>query len=305
MTRRMCLRFGILVLLGTLSLTCPGHAQSGGCVDSAALPRVPTPETRIRIIGVEFQGESPLSDTLRTQLTKEIQQQERWVTPEESDSTWVNDAVCPIRSALLNQGHFKASVEGTPYLVRALANENIYVLRVEIQSGKKYRLGKIRFTSASDTPLVFTEAVLRQQVPLQEDQLFDTSKIRDGLEAIGKLYGSKGYIDATPEPDTTIDDESSLIDILIRVDEQQHYSIGRIEFLGLNTKTGYEVKPPQKSGEVLNFTLWQSFFEDNKSHLPADASLQKNLEVRRNVKNATVDITFDFRPCQQAQPQGY
>ena len=297
----MCLRFGILVLLGTLCLTCPGHAQSGGCVDSAPLRRAPTPETRIKIVDVEFQGESPLSDALRAQLAKEIQQQERWVTPEESNSIWVNDAVYPIRSALLNQGYFKASVEGTPNLVRASANENLYVLRVEVQSGKTYRLGKIRFASASDTPLVFTEAVLRQQVFLLEDQLFDTSKIRDGLEAIGKLYGTRGYIDATPEPDTTIDDETSRIDILIRVDEQQRYTIGRIEFFGVNTKTENGVKPPQESGEVPNFTLWRKFFEDSKSHLPADASLQKNLEVQRNVNNATVDITVDFRPCPQTQ----
>lgn len=209
MTCRISLRFGVLVLLGTVCSSRLAFALSQGCVDRAPPSRVPVQETKISIVGVEFQDENPLSDELRVQLVKDIQQQERWVTPEGPDSSWVDDALFPIKDELRKQGYFQPYVVGTPYLVRALASERRYILRVVIESGPKYRLGKIKFASVSNTPLAFTEALLRQQIALQEGEPFNVPKIRDGIEAIGKLYNSKGYIDATPEPDSTIDEEGS------------------------------------------------------------------------------------------------
>src|SRR5437867_6329419 len=49
----------------------------------AALPSpVPVQKTKITIIGVEFEGETPLSDALRAQLVEDIEHSELWVTPE-------------------------------------------------------------------------------------------------------------------------------------------------------------------------------------------------------------------------------
>ena len=302
MTRRICSRLGILALVATLFSPPLLRAQSQGCADSASPSSVPVQKTKIDIVGVEFQGENPLSGELRAQLAKDIQNQERWVGPEEPDLSWVAEALSPVRDALQEQGYFRTNVEGTPYLVLAQAKERRYVLTVQIESGPRFKLGTIRFASASDTPLVFIEALLRQQIPLQESEPFDVSKIRGGLEAIGRLYGSKGYIDATPEPDTTIDEESSRIDVLIRVDQERRYTIANIAFLGLDTGAQNKLKVPQENGEPLNFALWKDFFEEDKSHLPPHASPDKNMRVRRDVSNATVDITIDFRPCPKTQP---
>ncbi len=302
MIGRICIRFGILALIETLCFSRLGHAQSQGCVDSTSPSRAAVQETEISIVGVEFRGENPLSDALRAKLAKNIKQNHRWVTPEESDSSWIDGAIYPVREALNNQGYFKASVEGTPYLVRALPAERLYALSVVVESGPKFKLGKVRFAAASETPLVFPEALLRQQISIQEGEVFDISKIRDGLEAIGRLYGSKGYIDATPEPDTTIDESGLRIDLLIKVDEQKPYRISMIEVLGLGPAAQKYLRVPQETGEVFNSILWQGFFKDNGPHLPADASPDKNLRMRKNVGNATMDITFDFRPCPKTEP---
>jgi len=278
-----------------------GHAQSQGCADSTPPSLAPVQETKISIVDVEFQGENPLSDALRAKLATNIKQDHLWVTPEKSDSSWIDWANYPIRKALNNQGYFKASVEGTPYLVRALPAERLYVLSVVVESGPKFKLGKMRFASASETPLVFPEALLRQQIPMQEGEVFNISKIRDGLDAIGRLYGSKGYIDATPEPDTTIDEEGSRIDLLIKLDQQQPYRIAKTTFLGLGANAQDEPKLPQKIGDLFNSALWQDFFKDNKPHMPSDASPEKNMQMQKNVRDGTLEITFDFRPCPSTQ----
>jgi len=298
----MCLRFGILLLLGTLCSFCQGYAQSKGCVDAALPSPVPVQKTKITIIGVEFEGETPLSDALRAQLVEDIEHSELWVTSEEPDSSWVSQALNPLREAILSQGYFRTSVEGTPYLVRAEAKERLYVLRVTIDRGPQYRLGSLRFASTSESPLVITDASLRQQIHLHKGDLFDLSKIRDGLEAIYKLYGSKGYIDATPEPVTTIDESGSRIDLLIKVDEERPYRIVKVALLGLNTMSQHEPNLPQKVGDLFDSALWENFFRNNKPLLPPDASPENNMQIRKDPRDGTLVIILDFRPCPKIAP---
>lgn len=299
MVCRMGMRFGILVLVGTLCSSCPMYAQSQGCVDSAPSPRVPVQETKITIISVEFDAGSPLSEAFRVQAAKGIQQQEFRVTPEQGDSDWVNQAMQPIKDALRDQGYFKASVEATPYLVRALPSEKHYVLAVKIETGPKYYLGKLRFANADpDGPsLGFADDLLRRQMPLKEGELFDVSKIREGLDAIGRLYRARGYIDITPVPETTVDEERSRIDLLIKLDQQQQYTIAKIAFLGLDSVTQNQLKVPQEIGDTFDPALWKKFFEENKPKLPPDAAWDKNKRVFRNNANGTIEIALDFRPC--------
>src|SRR5439155_12811812 len=297
MSCRMYFRLGILAILAISCSSPLLFAQSQPCVNTDSSSNVPTQKTKITIVGVEFQSENPLSDAQREEHAKLIQQQDLWTTTEESDSSRVNQALNSMRDALRERGYFRTNVEGTPYLVLAQPSERRYMLAVTIESGPQYRLGHVRFASASNSSLVFPEALLRQQVQPQEGDLFDVSKIRDGLEAIGRLYGSKGYIDATPEPDTTIDESGSRIDLLIKVDESKPYRISKIEVLGLGPAAQKYLHVPQETGHVFNTILWQGFFKDNGPHLPADASPDKNLRIQRNVGNSTLDITLDFRPC--------
>jgi outer membrane protein assembly factor BamA len=250
-------------------------------------------------MSVEFDAESPLSEALRVQAAKRIQQQEFWITRDEDDSDWVNQAIQPIRGALRDQGYFKASVEAIPYLVRALPTEKHYVLVVKTETGPKYYLGKLRFANADpDGPsLVFADDLLRQQIPLKQGEPFDVSKIREGLDAIVRLYGSRGYFDAIPEPQTTIDEEKLRIELLIKLDQQQQLTIAKIGFQGLDPKVQNELKMPQEIGNVYDPVLWKNFFEENKLKLPPDAAWDKNKRVSRNAADGTIEITLDFRPC--------
>ena len=297
MAFRMCFRLGIVVLFGAMCSSGLACSQSQSCIDTAPASRAPVQETKITIVSVEFQGENPLSDAQREELIKYVRQQDLRTTPGEPDSSWVAEALIPVRDALHERGYFKADVEGIPYLALAHASERRYVLAITVEAGPQYRLGHVRFASATDSTLVFSEAILRQQLRLQEGDMFDVTKIRQGLESISRLYGSKGYIDATPEPDTTIDEKSLRIDLLIKVDEQKPYRVAKIELLGLGKKAQIELSAPQQVGDFFNPALWHTFFKDNKTRLPPDSSPNRYMPVSRDTANGTVDITLDFRPC--------
>jgi hypothetical protein len=54
--------------------------------------------------------------------------------------------------------------------------------------------------------------------PWRALRLSGQTKILYGMESIGRLYGNKGWIDVTAEPDTTVE-ENGMIDVLVKVDE--------------------------------------------------------------------------------------
>jgi hypothetical protein len=74
-----------------------------------------------------------------------------------------------------------------------------------------------------------------------------------------------------------------------------------IEFLGLGTAAQKSLTAAQEIREPFNRALWENFFEANRTHLPADVSLDENMRVVRNVSTVTVDVTLDFRPCLKTQ----
>ena len=51
-----------------------------------------------------------------------------------------------------------------------------------------------------------------------------------------------------------------------------------------------------KPGDLFNDDVVREFFEEKKSLLPADASLD-DLKIQKNVKEGTASLRFDFFTC--------
>jgi hypothetical protein len=150
-------------------------------------------------------------------------------------------------------------------------------------------------TDPADAP-IFSVEELRKLLPLQEGDILSVQKVREGLAAMKKLYGSQGYIDFTATPFTDVDDEHQLVSLRIELDEQKQYRIGKIEVLGLDDNSKNALIWKIKLGDVFNTDLFEAFFKDNQSVLPLGASDQ-NSEVRRNTKDGIAYMKFVFHPC--------
>jgi len=296
MTRRVDARFGVLALLAALGSSCLASAQSQVRVDCH--PRAPSTTEGIKIIvtDVEFRGENPLPDSVRAQLVSDIQQLNLNVALAEADAGWLGEVERPIREAIRKLGYFRVLLTTTPYLVLAESRERHYVVSVEIESGPQYRLGELRVSGTR----VFPADQLRDQFLLQHGELFDVPKIRQGLESIAKLYGSKGYIDATPEPDTTIDEKNGTIDVVIKVDEEKQYRVRMVETHGLALEAERLLKSRLEPGQVFDSVAFWKFFDEHKAALPQDVMLDDAIQVRRDISSATVDLTVDLRHCPES-----
>jgi len=292
-TCRVDARFGLLAFLAALGFSHLANAQSQIRVDCH--PHAPSTIERIKIIvtDVEFRGENPLPDSIRQQLVSDIQQLYLSVTLAEADAGWLGEVERPIREAIRKLGYFRGFLTTTPYLVLAESYERHYVVSVKIESGPQYRLGELQVSGAT----VFPADQLRDQFLLHHGEVFDVPKIRQGLESIAKLYGNKGYIDATPEPDTTIDEKNGIIDLVIKVDEEKQYRVRMVETYGLDPETELLLKSRLGPGQVFDSVTFWKFFDEHKAALPQDVLLNDAIQVRRDVGSASVDLTVDFRRC--------
>jgi len=136
-------------------------------------------------------------------------------------------------------------------------------------------------------------------IPIDRGELFSVAGIRVGFENIERAYRQQGYVDATPEPETEVDDDRRTIDLVIKIGQQVQYRLGSIEFWGVNAATREKLMESlPKSGEVFDATKLDEFFRVNRTILPPEAS-GDDVRVERDNKLKRVRILNDLRVCPQ------
>jgi hypothetical protein len=298
--RRKHPSFGVLALFLSQACVTSLFAQSNSCPPNPARQNQPR-EIGVIVDQVELHG-NPLSDSDTAALVKEIEQTP-FSASSPTDDDWAIEIVeVPIRGALQDNGYFRVVLQGAPYLIRAVGRELHYGLRVEVESGPQYRLDTVRILNKEqEKPLAFSETVLRQQLDLNAGDLFSVSKVRQAMENMTRLYGSKGFIDMVPEPETDIQEKDSRIDLIFRIDEGKSYRIGEIAVVGVGASARKQVQLPQCTGDYFSHDLWWNFFKDHQADFPSGATFESSLKCDRNVRDSTLEVTVDFSACPQPQ----
>lgn len=99
-----------------------------------------------------------------------------------------------------------------------------------------------------------------------------------------------------PWPEINIDVKNLLIDVLFKVDEGKQYHVRDVEIHGIDPQAERALKSQFGYGRVFDVAPFRNFFEEHKSGLPTDVSLDDAIQVRRDLANASVDIVLDFAP---------
>src|SRR3954464_5801847 len=221
------------------------------------------------------------------------------------DSSKLQEDTERVRDMYQSKGYFKALV-GDPQTNLHDAPSGFFLnpvkkhngkaidITIPVEEGDRYRLGSITFTNAKVT----RPEALRTVFPMKDGDIFSTTQVRKGLDNLRKAYGELGYINFTPVPDTKIDEEKKVVNLVIDLDEGKQYSVRRIEFTG-NTTTRDKVIRRElalEEGNVYNSRMWElslqrlnqlQYFETLK---PDDSS-----DIKRNDKDATVDINLKVK----------
>ena len=289
MCSRAALPFALLAVFSILVLSSSVHTQSPDnpepCLQSAG----DGPHRKVIIQGITFDGPIHLPDSVVAQIVADANDND-WNA---DDLAWPNEfAQVGLREAWQNQGYFHVKVTAEAKSLGQGSSEERFQVLAHVDEGLQYHLGDISF-AGSTRPFSLTE--LRNLIPLRDGDLFDVAKIREAIASLTKLYASHGFLDFTATPETQVDDRLQRISLVMSLDEQKQFRIGRIEVSGLDASTEAVLRATFRSGDVFNRELVDRFYQENKTVLPANVSPQ-DLQVMRNSRSGTADLRFTFLP---------
>jgi Surface antigen variable number repeat len=265
--------------------------------NAASTPGATALGRTVVIDDVKFDGPTRLPDPARERLIAEIKRRSY-----DAGSRWLDEIQDgSIRDAWQDEGFFKVLPTARAQTVSSDGTVQHVSLAVHIDEGLQYKLGDVRFRSSDPTAsLVFSNEELRKVIPVRDGDIFNVQKIREGLNALRRLYGSHGYIDFVVSATTDIDGEHQRILLTLEIDQGKQYRIGKVEVFGPNPQMENLLKSTLKPGEIYKDQVLQSFLKEHKSSLPPDISFE-DMEFRRNVTSGTVDLRFNFQTCPQPQ----
>ena len=251
-------------------------------------------EPTIAFDKIAFQGKRPPSREVRKLLLSHIRDHTFWLYPGWTDEL----AETGLRGVLEERGFFRAEVTAKATILSRNSAHDHVALTVQVDPGQRYRLGTVQFRSVDpDVPLVFPRKELRKQLPIRGGEIFDTSKLRDGLVALARLYSSSGWIDLVPNPNFDINDAAKRIDLVIALDQQVQYRVGEISFLGDNLIAERIVKSILKPGRPFNPSVLSQFHDEGRVPRLPGTPYEFDLSMTKNAARGVVDLQFDFRTC--------
>jgi outer membrane protein insertion porin family len=211
-----------------------------------------------------------------------------------------------VRDALQHSGYFKAIVDDPKTNLRTIQGgfhipliqkrpAKVMDITIPLTEGDKFHLKGITFTNNKALP---NSAKLRTLFPIKDGDVFDTHLIQKGLENLRKAYGTYGFINFTPVPNTEVDDEKKLISLNIDAEEGKSFSVRRIEFVG-NTTTRDRVIRREllvQEGQVFNAQLWDvSVLRLNQLNYFEALKPEEDTERKIDEQAGTVDLTVKVR----------
>jgi outer membrane protein assembly factor BamA len=211
------------------------------------------------------------------------------------DPQWINEfADDALRELWLDRGFFNAHVTAESHSLSRNSTMEKFLVAAHVEEGLQYRLQGIRFGGdKTDVP----ETELRAAFPISDGELFDVSRIRKGIEALTNLFGSLGYIDFSAVPDTRMNDDSRQISVVLQLDLQKQFRVGKVEILTVNPKLEARLRELLRTGEVFHSGALDAFCKENRSALPKGFS-SRDVHTRRNARTGILDLSFDLRVCQ-------
>src|SRR5262245_42357062 len=169
---------------------------------------------------------------------------------------------------------------------------------LRIEENAQYRVGAVNVTGNKE----FSSDTIRFALGLIPGAVYNEERLRKGLDILKKMYGERGYINFTPIPQQSFNEQTKVVNLNINIEEDHKFYINRISFSG-NTTTRDKVIRRElmiNEGEAFNSTLWDrsllklnqlGYFEEVRQQdtemkvNPTDNSVDINLKVREKDKN--------------------
>lgn len=253
------------------------------------------PPRRLEIRSLVLNSHRPLPKATADRIADEVKSKMNGDDDRE-DPGWPDELAERVRDGWQHHGYYKIEVgEPVVQVLRETARTKIVEVSLTVSPGKLYRTGDLQFSHSA----IAGSEQMRSLFPIHQGDIFDTYKLREGINALRKLYGEQGFINFAAVPSLNIDDSQNLVSVTFNLEEDKPFRVGSIKLLGLEPALAQKLIAGSglHPGSIFNPRLLEQFFATNKPVLPLDANLDNDVEYKTNQQEGTVDVIMDFRTC--------
>ena len=240
----------------------------------------------IRIRNIDFTGAGPAELPLLQAAAKKMSGQEFLRS---SLRVQADKDLLPV---YLERGYLKAAfADAQPKIGQDSPQETLVDVTFNVDTGRQYNVSELQLRGYKAFPPEKLRVLIRQ--PL--GQPANANQLKSDLEAIKKLYGTRGYmvtsVLATPE----IDDAQSTVKYQVSIDEGSVFTMGDLDIRGLDKRGTNRLFTEWKllTGDPYDSSYPQRFVQQSAQDLGGwKISISESL----NDKEKTVDVTLRFEP---------
>jgi outer membrane protein assembly factor BamA len=270
-------------------------------VASAQTNLSPEPGSETTAIGeVTFENVAALSEAEQQQIVQKLHQEDPDRVARQTPDALANFVENAVLAVYQDKGYWRAQVSARIRWVRGRDTQRQVDVAISSRNeGAQYWLKGIVWTGAT----VFPNDELLNLMAIRPFELMSRSKIANGLEAIHRLYVSRGYAAFSVVPEAEFDDAAHSVSLLIKVQEDSPFRFGNLSLEGLDRKVGRAL---QQEWELMREQPYsperlRGFFGKFTRQLPAGADPLEYSTSSLDLDNHTVDVFVSFRPAQAEQ----
>ena len=126
---------------------------------------------------------------------------------------------------LHNKGYADAKVDIT---LKEDLHSGKLIVEITAHRGTIYKTGAVDFTGNTLVPL----DLIQKRSLIHEGDPYSPEKVRETAQAIKDLYGQKGYIDASVQFETELEENQPIFNVHYSIEEGSQYNIGLIYIFG-------------------------------------------------------------------------
>ena len=205
-------------------------------------------------------------------------------------NAYVRSAILPV---YLKHGFLKAAfAEPQAKVVKEDADEAQVDVDLPSTPGLQYKVSGFTWEGNS----AFPADKLQTLIHLQPAQTANAVQLQTDLEAVQKLYGTRGYMTASAKPEPTFDDANRTVAYKLQVHEGDLFHMGDLEINGLDVKTADRLRDAWnlKPTDAYDNSYPKRFIEQAWKLLPPKTNWTVSLHEGVNEKEKTVDVTLRY-----------
>lgn len=243
------------------------------------------PQIHIRNIAFEGAGEAELP--LLESAARKLQGADfsRSILRKQEDKNFL-----PI---YLHLGYLKATFgDAQAKVVEGSPQETAVDVTFPVDPGRQYKLTAIEIAGNKS----FSAEALQKLTHAQPDQPANAVQLDTDVEAMKKLYGTRGYMAASIQPDPELDDTNSTVRYVLHIQEGEVYSMGDLEIRGLDSRMTARLEDDWRlrGGDPYDSSYPKQFLDREDKEISVLSDWDVSVRESLNHIEHTVDVTLRF-----------